>query len=130
ASARCCWSCSGAAQMRSTTPGGKAALANMFDNFPIWPEAASSHAFWEDALYVFLVVVCAAMTVLIFAAVAILATKYRRRHGREATPIHGSLLLEITWSVLPMGVFLLMFVGGAVLFFIMRTPPRYAADVH
>jgi cytochrome c oxidase subunit 2 len=102
----------------------------MFDNFPIWPVAASSHAFWEDALYLFLVAVCAAMTLLIFAAVAVLATKYRRRHGREATPIHGSLLLEITWSVLPMGVFLLMFVGGAVLFFKMRTPPRDAADVY
>ncbi len=102
----------------------------MFDNFPIWPVAASSHAFWEDALYLFLVAVCAAMTLLIFAAVAVLATKYRRRHGREATPIHGSLLLEITWSVLPMGVFLLMFVGGAVLFFKMRTPPRDAAEVY
>ena len=102
----------------------------MFDNFPIWPVAASSHAFWEDLLYLFLVVVCTAMTLLIFAAVAILATKYRRRHGREATPIHGSLLLEITWSVLPMGVFLVMFVGGAVLFFKMRTPPRDAAEVY
>jgi cytochrome c oxidase subunit 2 len=102
----------------------------MFDNFPIWPVAASSHAFWEDALYLFLVAVCAAMTVLIFAAVALLATKYRRRHGREATPIHGSLLLEIGWSVLPMGVFLLMFAGGAVLFFKMRTPPSDAAEVY
>jgi cytochrome c oxidase subunit II len=102
----------------------------MFDNFPIWPVAASSHAFWEDALYLFLVAVCAAMTVLIFAAVAILATKYRRRHGREATPIEGSLLLEIGWSVLPMGVFVVMFVAGAVLFFKMRTPPRDAAEIY
>ncbi len=102
----------------------------MFDNLPLWPVEASSHAFAEDLLYLFLVVVCTAMTVLIFAVVAVFATKYRRRHGREATPIHGSLMLEIGWSVIPMGIFFVMFAWGAWLFFQMRTPPRDAAEVY
>jgi cytochrome c oxidase subunit II len=102
----------------------------MFDNLPLWPVEASSHAFHEDLLYLFLVVVCTAMTVLIFAVVAVFATKYRRRHGREATPIHGSLILEIGWSVIPMGIFFVMFAWGALLFFQMRTPPRDAAEIY
>jgi cytochrome c oxidase subunit II len=102
----------------------------MSDNFPLWPAVASSHAFWEDVLYIFLVVVCVVMTVVIFSAVAVLATKFRRRHGREATQIEGSLLLEIGWTVIPLGIMMVMFVGGAVLYFHMRTPPRDAAEVY
>jgi len=102
----------------------------MFDNFPLWPASASTHAFPVDLLYVFLVVVCTAMTVLIFAAVAVFATKYRRRHGREATPMHGSLLLEIGWSVAPLGIFMVFFVWGAVLYFQLRTPPADSAEVY
>ncbi len=70
------------------------------------------------------------MTILIFTVVAVFATKYRRRHGREATPIEGSLLLEIGWTVIPLGIMMVMFVGGAVLYFHMRTPPRDAAEVY
>jgi len=62
--------------------------------------------------------------------VAVFATKYRRRHGREATQIEGSLLLEIGWTVIPLGIMMLMFVGGALLYFHMRTPPRDAAEVY
>ena len=70
------------------------------------------------------------MTILIFTVVAVFATKYRRRHGREATQIEGSLLLEIGWTVIPLGIMMVMFVGGAVLYFHMRTPPRDAAEVY
>ncbi len=93
----------------------------MFDNFPLWPVEASSHAFHEDLLFIFLVVVCAVTTAAIFAVIALFAMKYRRRHGREATPIEGSLILEIGWSVIPLGIFIVMFAWGAILFFNMRT---------
>src|SRR6266567_3645764 len=102
----------------------------MFDNFPLWPVGASSQAFHEDLLYVFMVVVCALTTLGVFAAVALFAMKYRRRHGREATPIEGSLILEIGWSVIPLGIFMVMFAWGAILFFNMRTPPQDAAEVY
>lgn len=102
----------------------------MFDNLPFWPTAASVHARYEDWLFIFLTVVSVAMTVVIFGAVAFFAMKYRRRHGREATQIEGSLLLEVAWSVIPLGIMMLMFAGGAVLYFSMRTPPRDAAQVY
>lgn len=102
----------------------------MLDNFPLWPVGASSHSFAVDALYLFLVVVSVATTLAIFAAVGIFAFKYRRRHGREAEPIHGSLILEIAWSAAPMGLFLIFFAWGAVIFFDARTPPQDSTEIY
>jgi len=102
----------------------------MFDNLPFWPTAASVHARYEDWIFIFLTVVSVAMTLLIFAAIAVFAFKYRRRHDREATQIEGSLLVETIWSVAPFGIMLIMFAAGAVLYFSMRTPPRNAAQVY
>jgi len=102
----------------------------MFDNFPLWPVGASSHSLAVDLLYIFLVALSVGMTLVIFAVIAVFGFKYRRRHGREAVPIHGSLLLEITWSVIPMGIFLVIFVWGAVIFFDVRTPPQDATEIY
>ena len=102
----------------------------MFDNFPLWPAGASSHALPVDLLYAFLVAVCAATTLAIFVVIMIFATKYRRRHGREATPIEGSLILEIAWSVAPLGFFMVVFVWGAILYFQMRTPPADSSEIY
>ena len=102
----------------------------MFDNFPLWPVGASTHAFWVDLFYLFLVALSGVTTLAIFAVIAVFGMKYRRRHGREAQPIEGSLILEIAWSVIPMGIFVLIFAGGAVIFFNMRTPPQSASEVY
>jgi cytochrome c oxidase subunit 2 len=83
-----------------------------------------------DLLYAFLVVISAVMTLLIFGTIAFFGMKYRRRHGREATQIEGSLVIEIAWSVIPMGIFLVIFVWGAILFFQLRTPPRDSAEIY
>jgi cytochrome c oxidase subunit 2 len=102
----------------------------MFDNFPLWPVSASSHSLAVDLLYIFLVVVSVATTLAIFAVVGFFAFKYRRRHGREAQPIEGNLILEIAWSAAPMGLFLLIFAWGAVIFFDARTPPQDATEIY
>jgi len=102
----------------------------MFDNFPLWPAGASNHALPVDLVYIFLVVLSAVMTLAIFAAIAIFGVKYRRRHDREAHQIEGSLILEITWSVIPLGIFMVIFGWGAVIYFHMRTPPRDATEVY
>ena len=102
----------------------------MFDNFPLWPVSASSHSLAVDLLYIFLVVLSVATTLGIFAAIAWFGMQYRRRHGREAQPIEGSLILEITWSIIPLGIFLVIFVWGAVIFFQERTPPQDATEIY
>ena len=100
-------------------------------DFPLWPDAASSVAAEVDYLYIYLVLVSAVMSVLIFAAVAIFAIKYRRRSPDEVPPpIHGSLKLEIGWSVLPFLVMLTFFWWGAKIFFFNAVPPPDAMDVY
>jgi cytochrome c oxidase subunit II len=102
----------------------------MFDNFPLWPAIASNHALPVDLVYIFLVVLSAVMTLGIFATIAVFGLKYRRRHGREAHQIEGSLILEITWSVIPLGIFMVLFGWGAVIYFHERTPPRDSTEIY
>jgi cytochrome c oxidase subunit 2 len=97
---------------------------------PLWPDQASTMAGQVDALYIYLLMVSGLMTALIFIAVTVLAIKYRRVPGREAQPIEGSTILEISWTVLPFFVMLTFFVWGAVLFFQERTPPADATEVY
>ncbi len=102
----------------------------MFSHLPFWPESASTTAGRVDALYIFLVLVSAIMTVLIFTTLIVFAIKFRRRHGRPAEQIEGSTILEITWSVIPFAVFMSFFVWGAVIYFQERTPPQDAMEVY
>jgi cytochrome c oxidase subunit 2 len=62
---------------------------------------------------------------VIFASVFFFAIKYRRRSDSDRPPlIPGSLPLEITWSVVPFLVMLIMFAWGTKLYFQNYTPPR------
>jgi cytochrome c oxidase subunit 2 len=97
---------------------------------PLWPDRASTIAGQVDALYIYLVLVSAVMTLLIFIAVAVLAIKYRRRPGVLPHPIEGSPILETAWSVIPFGVMLTFFIWGAVIFFKERTPPTNSTEVY
>src|SRR3954471_23883152 len=102
----------------------------MFDNFPLWPARASTAAGNVDALYIFLLIVSGMMTLLIFAALVIFAARYRHRKGVLAEQIEGSIPLEITWSIIPLGVFMVIFAWVAVVYFKERTPPRDASEVY
>jgi len=102
----------------------------MFDNFPLWPARASTGAGNVDALYVFLVLLATFMSVAIFIMIAIFAIRYRRQHNRHAEQIEGSTALEITWSVIPLGIFMVIFVWGALIYFQERTPPQGATEIY
>jgi cytochrome c oxidase subunit 2 len=102
----------------------------MFNNFPLWPERASTIAGNVDALFIFLLIVAGMMTLLIFVCVFFFAARFRHRAGVPAEQIDGSTPLELTWSIIPMGVFMVIFVWGAVVYFKERTPPRDATEVY
>jgi cytochrome c oxidase subunit 2 len=102
----------------------------MLDNFPLWPERASTMAGNVDALYIFLLIVSGLMTLLIFIAVVYFAARYRYRRGVPAEQIEGSIPLELTWSIIPFFVFMAIFLWGAVVFFRGRTPPRDSTEVY
>ncbi|MCU1338272.1 MAG: cytochrome c oxidase, subunit [Bryobacterales bacterium] len=96
-----------------------------------FPVRASAAAGEVDALYFFIVAVSTIMTALIFFVVLSFAIKYRRRSPDERPrPIHGSIPLEITWSVIPFGIMLIMFGWGTKLYFELYTPPKNALDVY
>ena len=102
----------------------------MFDNFPLWPARASSTAGNVDALFIFLLIVSGMMTLLIFTALVYFAARYRHQKGVMAEQVEGSTPLELTWSIIPFGVFLVIFAWGAVVYFKGRTPPRDATEVY
>src|SRR5713226_6605474 len=102
----------------------------MFDTFPLWPARASTTAGSVDALFVFLVILSAMVSVAIFTAIVVFAVRYRRRRGVLAEQIEGSTALEITWSIIPLGIFMVIFLWGAVIYFHERTPPHGASEVY
>src|SRR5215472_2474669 len=102
----------------------------MFDTFPLWPVKASTIAGNVDALYVFLLVLSTLMSVGIFTMIVVFAVRFRKRRGVEAEQIEGSTPLEVTWSVVPLGIFMVIFLWGAAIYFQERTPPQGATDVY
>jgi cytochrome c oxidase subunit 2 len=100
--------------------------------FSIFPPRASAAAGEVDALYSFLLVVGVGMSALIFFCVFLFAIKYRRKSPDDPMPrpIHGSLPLELTWSVLPFFVMLVMFAWGTKLYFQNYTAPPNTLDIY
>lgn len=97
---------------------------------PLWPTAASTRAGDVDSLFIFLVALSVLMSVAIFLTIFVFAIKYRRRPGHKATQIHGSWVLETAWSIIPLGIFLVIFAWGALIFYQEKTPPQDAETVY
>jgi cytochrome c oxidase subunit II len=98
-------------------------------DIPLFPPTASAQAHSVDQLYFFLIAVSGVMTILIFAAIILLAFKYHRKRNPRATQIEGSTKLELTWSILPFLVMLVMFWWGTDLFFANAQPPKDAMEI-
>ena len=84
-----------------------------------------------DALYFFLVGISVFFSLLIAGLIVFYAVKYRRRAPDEiGANIHGSLLLEIGWSVIPLLITMVIFVWGASVFFAMARPPDETLNIY
>jgi cytochrome c oxidase subunit II len=102
----------------------------MLKNLPFFPIQASAQAGQVDAIYFFMVAVTAFFALLIGALIAVFAVKFRRRHDDEiGVAIHGSLALELLWSIIPLGIVMVMFAWGAKVFFDLYRPPAGAMEV-
>jgi len=96
----------------------------MWKNFPLFPERASALAGQVDGLYFFLIAVSAFFTVLIFLTIFVFAVKYRREAHPHPAQIEGSLPLELTWTLIPLGICMIFFAWGSLIYFQEgRTPP-------
>ena len=96
----------------------------MSSEFQLLPEMASTFAWQIDLLYIVMVIITVIFTLGILVAIAYFCIKYRRRSDDERPkPIHGSLFLELTWSILPLIMALGVFVVGADIYFRMYRSP-------
>jgi cytochrome c oxidase subunit 2 len=102
----------------------------MWQGFPIRPDQASTIAQGVDHLYYFLTGVTLFFTALIFLVVFYFAIRYRRRSEDEKPPlIHGSLPLEIAWTVIPFAITVVIFVWSASLYFRNARPPEASMEI-
>lgn len=104
----------------------------MWSNFPLFPAQASSIAARVDTLLLFLILVSIFFCTLIFVLLLYFVIKYRRRSETEPAPqpIHGDLRLELVWSIIPLGLTMIMFVWGARLYYDMSRPPADALEIY
>ena len=103
----------------------------MFTNFPFFPQQASAQAGQVDAIYFFMVAVTAFFSILIATLVVFFAIRYRRRHKDEVGyAIHGSLALELLWTIIPFFIVMVMFAWGAKVFFDLFRPPAGAMEIY
>ncbi|HXK08570.1 MAG TPA: cytochrome c oxidase subunit II [Vicinamibacteria bacterium] len=102
----------------------------MTPSFPLVPERASSVAGEVDALFLFILVVTGIFAAGVWIALLYFAIRYRRRSPEDRPPeIHGSLALELTWTIIPFLLMSVMFVWGAKVFFHLNRPPDDAMTV-
>jgi cytochrome c oxidase subunit 2 len=98
---------------------------------PLFPERASTMAPRVDALYFFLLAIAVFFSVLIAGLIVYFAVKYRRRDPKAiGVAVHGGLMLEITWTVIPLLITMVVFVWGASVFFAMSRPPDETLNIY
>jgi cytochrome c oxidase subunit 2 len=98
--------------------------------FPLFPPAASVMADRVDQLFLFMLALTGLVTATIAALVLYFAFRYRRRSETMIPPqTTGSHLLEWTWALVPLAIFMIPFVWGAKLYAEMYTPPAGALEI-
>jgi len=102
----------------------------MLSRLGLIPAEASTMAARVDALYLFLLGVSAFFAIVIAVLIVSFAIRYRRREDNQVgEAIHGSLLLEATWSIIPFVIAMCMFAWGAKLYVSMARPPDNAMEI-
>ncbi len=101
----------------------------MWEQLPLFPEAASSLAREVDALSLAWAVISVFFTLLIAGLILTFMVKYRRQGEHEVgLAERAPYWLEIAWSVVPLVITLAMFGWGARVFFRLYRPPADAVE--
>jgi cytochrome c oxidase subunit II len=103
----------------------------MWAGTPLFPERASTMAGRVDAIYFFLLAVSVFFSLLIAILIVYFAIKYRRRREHGIGEVaHGAVVLEITWTVIPLLITIVCFGWGASVFFAMSRPPGETLNIY
>jgi cytochrome c oxidase subunit 2 len=84
-----------------------------------------------DALYFYLIGLTVFFSLLIAGLIVYYAVRFRRRAPDAiGARIEGGLVLEITWSIVPLIIVMSVFVWSASVFFAMSRPPDDALNIY
>jgi cytochrome c oxidase subunit 2 len=98
---------------------------------PLLPDAASTEAHRVDTLFYFMLALCGFVAAGVCVLVVFFAVKYRRRtEDQLALPTRSPKWVEVTWTVLPLVIFIGIFVWGARVYFALARPPRNAIEIN
>ena len=99
--------------------------------FELFPTQASTVAPQVDNLFLFILGVALFFAALVAVLLVYFAVRYRRRsESYFPTPIVGSTLLESLWTVIPLGIALVMFFWSVSVYFQIVRPPDNATEVY
>jgi len=100
-------------------------------DFPLFPEQASTIAWQVDALYGLLLALTLFFIVLVFGLVIVFSLKYRRKsEDEQPEQIHGSIPLELAWTIIPLFMAIGVFTVGADVFFRIERAPADPLEVY
>ncbi|WP_109488227.1 cytochrome c oxidase subunit II [Occallatibacter savannae] len=105
-------------------------LVKWLTNFALYPPQASKIAPQFDALYFFMVLVSLIGLTIVILLITSFSIMYRQKAHPVPVQIEGSTMLEATWTIIPLGLFLIMFVWGALIYFRVYTPPANAMNIY
>jgi len=97
---------------------------------PFQPPAASSIASNVDQLYYVLSGITAFFTILIFSIIFVFMVKYRRKSANESgIETHTPMALELTWTIIPSLICVVLFVWASSLYVRNSRPPAASTEV-
>jgi cytochrome c oxidase subunit II len=100
-------------------------------DFPLFPEQASTFAGSVDALYWTLIALSLIFGgVLPFIILYLMVRYHRSQKVTRNNQIHGSIPLELTWTVIPLVLVMGVFFWGAFLYLQIRTPPDRTLEIY
>jgi len=105
-------------------------LVKWLTNSALFPREASTVAPYMDQLYLFLIGITIVGLALVMALIFGFSYRYRKQVHPVAEQVEGSTLLEATWTIIPLGIFLVTFVWGAFLYFRIYTPPTNSMNIY
>jgi cytochrome c oxidase subunit II len=103
----------------------------MLESLGLFPPTASTLAPRVDHLFLFLVTVSGFFSVLIATLLIYYTVKYHRRSDREVPPqIKYNVPLEVAWTVIPLGLTMVMFGWGASVYIDINRSPDNAVQLY
>lgn len=94
-----------------------------------FPEQAGLLSAEVDAIYIFMLAVSLFFTVLVVALSVIFSIQYRKRNEKMPEAIHGNLVLELTWTGIPLLLTLFMFAWGTAVYIKQVRIPENAKEI-